>query len=52
MDCRDSLRCAVIGTRLVVHLGCGEASTAPAIGAEVRVRIALEAVCLFPAKEG
>jgi ABC-type Fe3+/spermidine/putrescine transport system ATPase subunit len=38
-----------VGIRLVMYLGHGEAPNPPAIGAEVRVRIPLEAVCLFPA---
>jgi hypothetical protein len=39
------------GVRLVMYLGHGKASETPAIGAEVRVRIPLEAVCLFPPTE-
>jgi hypothetical protein len=37
------------GVRLVMYLGHGETSKTPEMGAEVRVRIPIEAVCLFPA---
>jgi ABC-type Fe3+/spermidine/putrescine transport system ATPase subunit len=37
------------GVRLVMYLGHGKTSETPGIGAEVRVRIPIEAVCLFPA---